>query len=64
MGEVDVCAGEGVAKAAGGDALGWVRISVKPVWIKKVGVMGMIGGDRLCIAARMGGKRESGYSAL
>ena len=64
VGEVDVCAGKCVAKAVGGDALGWVKISVKPVWITKVGVMGMVGGDTPCIAAGMGRKRGSGYSTL
>ena len=64
VGKVDVCAGEGVAKAGGGDALGWVRISVKPIWIRTVGVMGMVGGFRPCITAGMGGKWGSGYSAL
>ena len=64
VGEVDVSAGKCVAKAVGRDALGWVRISVQPIWITKVGVMGMIGGDTPCIAAGMGGDRGSGYSAL
>lgn len=64
VGEVDVCAGKCVAKAVGGDALGWVSISVKPIRITKVGVMGILGGDTPCIGAGMGVKRGSGYSAL
>lgn len=38
MGKVDICAGESVGNAGGGDVLGCVSFSVEPVWTSEVGV--------------------------
>ena len=41
VGKVDVCAGEGVGDAGGGDVLGGVSVSIEPIWRREVSVMGM-----------------------
>ena len=41
VGKVDVCAGEGVGDAGGGDVLGWVSVSFEPLWTREVSVLGV-----------------------
>ena len=41
MGKVDICAGERVGDAGGRDILGWVSVSVEPVWTREVSVIGL-----------------------